>query len=125
MKIHHIGIACQNIEEGIEEFKKYHNIISQSEIVSDELQNAKLCIVTTDIGLNFEFISGNQVARLLKKGMSYYHLCYEVDNIDSTVADYLSKGAIMVSESKPAILFNNRRVSFLYLSYGLIELVEK
>lgn len=76
MKIHHFGIACQNIEEGIEEFKKYHNIISQSDIVSDEFQNAKLCIVTTDIGLNFKFISGDQVARLLKKGMSYYHLCY-------------------------------------------------
>ena len=31
----------------------------------------------------------------------------------------------MISEPKPAILFDNKRVSFLYLPYGLIELVEK
>ena len=125
MKIHHIGIACQNIEEGIEEFKKYHNIISQSEIVSDELQNAKLCIVTTDIGINFEFISGDQVSRLLKKGISYYHVCYEVESFDLTIKDFLSKGAVMISAPKPAILFNDRKVSFLYLSYGIVELLEK
>lgn len=125
MKIHHIGIACQNIEEGIEEFKKYHNIISQSEIVSDELQNAKLCIVTTDIGINFEFISGDQVSRLLKKGISYYHVCYEVESLDLTIKDFLSKGAVMISAPKPAILFNDRKVSFLYLSYGIVELLEK
>lgn len=125
MKIHHIGIACHNIEEAILEFKKYHTIISQSEIVSDELQHAKLCIIKTDLGINFEFISGYQVARLLKKGISYYHLCYEVESFDLIVEDFLLKGAIMISEPKPAILFDNRRVSFLYLSYGLIELVEK
>ena len=31
----------------------------------------------------------------------------------------------MISDPKPAILFDNRRVSFLCLPYGLIELVEK
>jgi methylmalonyl-CoA/ethylmalonyl-CoA epimerase len=125
MKVHHIGLACQDIEQSIEDFKKYHNIIWKSDIVTDNLQNAKLCLVKTDLGLDFEFISGNQVARLLKKGISYYHICYEVESIDRTIEEYLAKGAIMVSEPKPAILFDNKRVSFLYLPYGLIELVEK
>ena len=74
MKVHHIGFACQDIEQSIEDFKKYHNIIWKSDIVTDDLQNAKLCMVKTDLGLDFEFISGNQVARLLKKGISYYHI---------------------------------------------------
>ena len=124
MKVHHIGIACQDIEQAIEDFKKYHNIIWNSDIVTDDLQNAKLCMVKTDLGLDFEFISGDQVARLIKKGISYYHICYEVESLESTIEDYLSKGAIMISEPKPAILFDNKRVSFLYLPYGLIELVE-
>ena len=124
MKVHHIGVACQDIEQAIEDFKKYHNIIWNSDIVTDDLQNAKLCMVKTDLGLDFEFISGDQVTRLIKKGISYYHICYEVESLESTIEDYLSKGAIMISEPKPAILFDNKRVSFLYLPYGLIELVE-
>ena len=125
MKVHHIGVACHDIEQSIEDFKKYHNIIWRSDVVTDDLQNAKLCMVKTDLGIDFEFISGNQVARLLKKGISYYHICYEVESIDRTIEEYLVKGAKMISDPKPAILFDNRRVSFLYLSYGLIELVEK
>ena len=125
MKVHHIGIACRNIEEAITEFKKYHNVTWQSQIVEDGLQSAKLCLVKTDMGLDYEFVSGEQVSGLLKRGITYYHLCYEVNSLDSTIEDLLSKGAIMISEPKPAILFNNKRVAFLYLPYGLIELVEQ
>ena len=125
MKMHHIGVACQDIEEAIEAFSKFHNIIRKTDIVTDHLQNAKVCLVKTDIGLDFEFISGEQVARIVKKGISYYHVCYEVDNLESKIEEYISKGAVIISEPKPAILFNNKRVSFLYLSYGLIELVEQ
>jgi methylmalonyl-CoA/ethylmalonyl-CoA epimerase len=125
MKIHHIGIACTNIEEAIIDFGKIHTIISKSEIVFDPQQNAKLCMIKSDIGLDFEFIAGEQVVKLLKKGITYYHICYEVDNIDNTVEELKSKDAVIISEPKPAILFKNKRVAFLYLSYGLVELVEK
>ena len=125
MKIHHIGIACTDIQEAITEFAHYHTIIRKSEIVFDALQNASLCLVCTDTGLNIEFIAGEQVARLIKKGVTYYHLCYEVDSLEDTITDFLSKGAMMISEPKPAKLFNGKRVAFLFLSYGLVELVEK
>ena len=125
MKIHHLGIACSNIEEALFGFGKYHTIVKKSDIVYDDLQNAHLCMVTTDLGLDFEFISGDQVARLVKKGISYYHVCYEVDDIVKTINDYVAQGAILISDIKPAILFAGKRVAFLYLSYGLIELVEQ
>lgn len=125
MKIHHLGIACSNIEEAIVDFTKYHTIVKQSEIVYDDLQNAHLCIVTTDMGLDFEFIAGEQVTRMVKKGISYYHVCYEVEDIITTINDFVAKGAMVVSDLKPAILFAGKRVAFLYVSYGLIELVEQ
>ncbi|NLX81572.1 MAG: VOC family protein [Proteiniphilum sp.] len=123
-KIHHIGIACQDIMQAIEDFKMYHNVMWQSDIVEDTLQNAQLCLLRTDMGLDYEFVSGPQVERMVKKGTTYYHLCYEVNSIDESIKYLLTKGAIMVSEPKPAILFDNKRVAFLYLSYGLVELVE-
>lgn len=125
MKIHHIGIACADIEEAIAEFARYHTIIRQSKIVSDTLQNASLCMIETDTGLNVEFVTGEQVTRLVKKGISYYHLCYETEDLDTVIADFTAKGAMMISEPKPAILFEGKRVAFMYLPYGLVEFVEK
>lgn len=125
MKIHHIGIACQDIQETISEFERFHTIIRRSEIVYDENQNASLCMVSTGAGVDIEFIAGERVARMVKKGIGYYHLCYEVDDLNATIEDYVSRGAMMISEPKPAVLFGGKRVTFLHLPYGLVELVEK
>lgn len=124
-KIHHIGIACQDINRSIDDFKKYHNVVWQSNIVEDTYQNAQLCLLKTDMGLDYEFISGTQVERMVKKGISYYHICYEVTSLEESISELILKEAIMVSEPKPALLFDNRRVAFLYLPYGLVELVEE
>lgn len=124
-KIHHIGIACQDIIRSIDDFKKHHNVVWQSNIVEDTYQNAQLCLLKTDMGLGYEFISGTQVERMVKKGISYYHICYEVTSLEESISELILKEAIMVSEPKPALLFDNRRVAFLYLPYGLVELVEE
>lgn len=125
MKIHHIGIACSDIEEALADFGRFHPIVKCSEVVYDELQKAELCMVYTDTGLDVEFIAGEQVARLVKKGISYYHLCYEVDDLDAVLSESVGKGAVIISEPKPAVLFDGRRVAFVYLPYGLVEFVEK
>lgn len=125
MKIHHIGIACSDIEEALADFGRFHPIVKRSEVVYDELQKAELCMVYTDTGLDVEFIAGEQVTRLVKKGISYYHLCYEVDDLDAVLSESVGKGAMIISEPKPAVLFDGRRVAFVYLPYGLVEFVEK
>jgi methylmalonyl-CoA/ethylmalonyl-CoA epimerase len=125
MKFHHIGIACSDIERAIEDFGKFHAIVAKSQIVYDPLQKSRLCMVTTDTGLDVEFIAGEKVAGLVKKGITYYHICYEVENLEQAIAHYLSRDAKMISEPKPAILFGGRRVAFLYLPYGFVELLEE
>ncbi len=125
MKIHHVGIVCQDISEALKEFELFHPIIKKSEVIHDPLQNAFLCMVTSNTGLEYEFISGEQVQRLSKKGISYYHLCYEVANLEESINTAVENGAIMISEPKPAILFQNKRVAFLHFSYGLVELLEE
>ena len=56
-----------------------------------------------------------------------YHTCYEVDVIGQDVEVlFKANRAICVSKPKPAVLFNNRLVSFYYVSnVGLIELLER
>lgn len=125
MKIHHVGIACRNIEKAICSYGKLFHIVSQTDIVFDPEQNANLCLVKTDTGLDVEFISGEQVAGLLKTHIPYYHLCYEVDSIESTIRSFEEGGAFVVSSLKPAVLFSGKRVAFLMTKTGLIELLEK
>lgn len=124
MRIHHIGIACEDIHLEIQKLQEIHDVESTSDIVFDKNQNANLCLVKIKDGISLELISGNQVKSLIKKKISYYHICYEVDNIEDEIKRILNTGGILMSEPKPALLFNNRKVAFLMVSYGIIELLE-
>lgn len=90
MKIHLIGIDCSNIEEALQEFSFYHTIIRKSNIIFDPLQNAKLCLINTDTGLDIEFISGDHVSKLVKRGVNYYHICREVHNLQFSIDNHLA-----------------------------------
>lgn len=125
MKFHHIGVCCKNIEKEIKNIEKIHSVKSISNIVYDEKQEAELCMLEIEDGLKIELISGKQVENLLKKRMTYYHICYEVENINIEKERLIKAGAYLVSDEKEAILFSDRKVCFLLVSYGLIELVEK
>lgn len=125
MKIHHIGIVCKNIEKAVRDYGKLFEIAEQSPIVYDELQKAQLCMVKTKTGLDVEFISGEQVEGLLKQKISYYHLCYTVDNLEQEIMRFEENGALTISTPKPAILFGGKRVAFLLTKCGLIEFVEE
>ena len=124
MKLHHIGIATTNIAEEIENVRKFQDILSVSDIIFDRDQNASLCIVKIRNGLDVELISGKPVENLLAKGITYYHLCYETAELEEELLQLTNKGAVLISAPKPAVLFNNRKVAFVYLPYGVLELLE-
>ena len=125
MKFHHIGICCKNIEKKINSIEKIHKIIEKTEIIYDPLQDANLCMLTLEDGTNLELVSGKVVEIFLKKKINYYHICYEVVNIEEEIEKICSNSGVQISEIKPAILFNNRRVVFLKVDYGIIELLEE
>jgi len=123
MKFHHIGIACGNIDEEIANISKIHAIIDRGPTVFDKEQNAELVLLTLADGTNIELIAGKKVEMLLKKNITYYHLCFEVEDINAEIQRLLNAGAFLISPPKPALLFNNRQVAFLNVSYGMIELL--
>ncbi|MFR3818377.1 MAG: VOC family protein [Fusobacterium varium] len=125
MKFHHIGICCKNIKEEIENIKKIHQVKSVSKVIYDKKQEAELCILEIEDGLKIELIAGKQVENLLKKKITYYHICYEVENITKEKEKLIKNGAFLLSNEKEAVLFSNRKVCFLMTFYGMIELVEK
>jgi methylmalonyl-CoA/ethylmalonyl-CoA epimerase len=56
-----------------------------------------------------------------------YHSCFETADLTATLSAWEEKGlrAVCISEPKPAVLFNGRKVSFYMVNgAGLIELLE-
>lgn len=126
MTFHHIGIASKDIEETLRYIKStYNNIKTISDIIYDPLQDANLCMVTLNDGVNIELVSGEQVSLYIKKRIQLYHTCWEVLNIKEAIDNHINNGAILISEPKKALLFNNRMVAFLLTDLGIIELLEK
>ena len=123
MKFHHVGVACKNIDEEIASISAIHQVVEITPAVFDEEQNAELALLTLADGTRIELISGKQVETLIKKHITYYHLCFEVDDIDTEIDRLVNAGAFLIAEPKRAVLFNNRKVAFLNVSYGMIELL--
>jgi methylmalonyl-CoA/ethylmalonyl-CoA epimerase len=123
MKFHHIGVACRNIGEEILRISRINEIKSKSPVVFDKEQDADLVLLTLSDGTHIELVSGRAVETMLKKNISYYHICFEVNDIHAEIERLLQENALLISAPKPAVLFDNRNVAFLQVSYGLIELL--
>lgn len=128
MKLHHVGIACYDIESTAQFY------ISQGYIktptVYDAIQNVNICFLCKSGDGCVELISPKDgtspICKILQKnGVSPYHICYETSNLDKTVLELKVNKFLLVSKPAPAVALGNRRVCFLFnKNIGLIELVE-
>ena len=125
MTFHHVGIACRDIEAEVQRITAIHEVVGRSPVVFDQGQNAELVLLTLSDGTRLELISGKQVEGILKKNITYYHLCFEVDDIRAEIERLEKEHAKLLSPPTPAPLFDNREVAFLHVSYGIIELLGK
>lgn len=124
MKLHHVGIATDNIDKTIEFLGTVTAIKNRTEKIYDALQDAWLCMLELEGSGRVELIEGNAVNSFVKKHINLYHTCYEVANVAREKERWIASGAVLVSDEKSAILFNNRKVVFLMSQIGLVELLE-
>jgi methylmalonyl-CoA/ethylmalonyl-CoA epimerase len=130
IKFHHFGLLSSEPEASCRLLAGLGYSISEP--IDDPLQSVRLHWATHPVMPNVEVISPadttGPVTNLAKKfQQGIYHLCFEVTDIQTCV-DQLSVNTrvLEVSPPKPAILFQNRRVSFYRVqNLGLIELLEQ
>ena len=125
MRLHHIGVACRDISGEIAAISRLHEVMECTGILFDKAQNADLALLTLKDGTRIELIGGPAVDTLLKRNITYYHLCFEVADIDSEIDRLTKEGAKLLSPPTPAVLFGGRKVAFLHVSYGIIELLSQ
>ena len=130
MKLHHVGIVVNNIQESLGELKRYLSFETTSAIMPVGSQKVNICLLK--IGNPFlELIEptspDSAISEFAKSGGGLHHLCFEVKDIESELESLAKKGAtILVNPIKG---FDERRIAFVDLNTkntkcGLVELLE-
>lgn len=128
--IHHIGVAVRDMEKAID---KYRNLGYQvGTYVKDNLQDAFLVMCDKENHISVELIApanvGSSIQHYIKEeDYIAYHICVEVKNHECLYDTLRNRGILfdIVSEPKEAILFDYRKVGFIYVkAFGLIEYIE-
>ena len=126
---HHVGIAVKDFKAGV---KFYTGLgYSASQPVIDKHQNVELVMLKSDSFPDIELIKpvneNSPVNNYLKNyNEMIYHFCYETNDLIKML-DILKKDfrVICISEPKPAVLFDGRKVSFYYIKdVGIVEFLE-
>jgi methylmalonyl-CoA/ethylmalonyl-CoA epimerase len=131
VRLHHVGFVVKNIEATAAELTRMLGASWNGEIFADPYQRVRVAFLIVMAGdSQIELVEPNAedapVSRfLIEKGPGLHHLCYEVDDLDASIAAMRSKGGIIAKPPKPAIAFDGRRIGWI-LTAGklLIELLE-
>lgn len=129
---HHLGVAVKDFSKAT---LFYQSLGYQSlGPIEDKIQNVELLFLSSPLSTspNIELVkpinAQSPVNTYLKTmNEAFYHTCYEVTSVHEAFNQMKKEfNTICISPPKPAILFNNRLVSFYYLKdIGLVELLEK
>jgi len=122
MKFHHIGIATKDIDKTLDWVCGQFDIVTVSDKIYDKNQDAYLQMVETS-DINIELVSGNIVKKFVERNITYYHICYEVDDLDKSIFEF--QQSMVISKPTNAVLFDNRRVAFIMTPIGIVELLER
>lgn len=127
-RFHHIGVAVKSIEQTAAVYVA--GGYTQSATTFDPVQNVNICWLTKEGMPTVELLEPvdetSPVCKTLEKnGVTPYHTCYIVDNIELAVADLRKMKYVAVSKPVEAPAIGNSKVCFMFnKNVGLIELVE-
>lgn len=123
-----MGIACRDIGKTREFYVGMGYV--PADVVDDPLQHVKVCFLEKEGAPRIELLAPldeqSPVLRSLESsGVSPYHICYQVNDLDEAINGLRQQRFLLVSGPVPACAMGDRRIAFLYQKHtGLIELVE-
>jgi methylmalonyl-CoA/ethylmalonyl-CoA epimerase len=128
-KFHHIGIAVRNIEKTVATYCT--SGFTSTEPIVDPVQNVRICFLKKQDMPLYELVEPidevSPVNKILNKtGVTPYHICYEVDNIDEVISKLKRQKYLLLQKPVHAVALDNKKICFLFhKDVGLIELVER
>jgi methylmalonyl-CoA/ethylmalonyl-CoA epimerase len=130
-RLEHIGVAVSDIERAISQYADTFGYKLLRGPYDDPQQQARVAFIgleatgDTQLELIAPLAPGSQVERVLSKGQSLYHVCYEVPEINAAIAHLRAQKCILISGPTPAVAYDGRPIAWLYTpTKQLTELVE-
>ncbi len=129
MRFHHVGIAVRDIAKASLWWTGQNGFTAEGPVYHDPLQKVRVQFFVQAGGFRIELVEpaaeDSPVNRYLDVPGGMYHTCYEVDDLDATMAEWRSERAFPVTKPMPAVAFGGRRIVFLLTpDRHLVELVE-
>jgi methylmalonyl-CoA/ethylmalonyl-CoA epimerase len=127
-RFHHIGYATYSITETESVYIKAG--YNATEITIDSIQRVKVCFLAKSDFPCIELVEpmdeSASVNKILKKnGVSPYHLCYEVDDIDDAFDALVALEYTPLFRPVEAAALDNRKICYFYKKeIGFIEIVQ-
>lgn len=127
-KFHHIGIAVYDIDKTAQYYVE--GGYTRTDTVLDKIQHVNICFLTKEgmpvVELLAPADASSPVNKTLEKvGVTPYHCCYAVENMENAISRLKKKKFIPLIKPVEACAIEGKRVCFLYnKEVGLIELVE-
>lgn len=128
-KIHHIGYVTDNIiiTSAIFEELGYES----DEKILDPIQKVYICFLHKGNVPSIELVEPideqSSINKILKRnGVSPYHICYEVSDIEKAYSELVEDGFVPLFRPVEAAAINDRLICYLYKKeIGYIELVNE
>ncbi len=127
LRVSHIGIGVENLEEARSFFKENFSLPSSDQENFGELIFSFILTEGTHIELLQSTQPDGQIAKFIeKRGEGVHHISFEVDDIQSELDRLKGKGIRLINE-KPYRNAHNKLVAFVHprSTYGvLVELIQ-
>jgi methylmalonyl-CoA/ethylmalonyl-CoA epimerase len=126
---HHLGYATKSIADTQNYFKLLG--YRSGNVYKDELQNVNIVFMEKEGSPLIELVESSNLSSpinniLKKNGVTPYHICFEVEDLNKVISELRDQGFILVLKPIQAIALSGRRICYLYnKNFGLLELVEK
>lgn len=129
LSFHHTGIVVDDIEAVAANYATVFGLKSVSKKYHISSQQVYVCFIEVGVGIFLELVQPENensiVSKLKKKGHSYYHTGYLVDEIEKTV-EHLTLLNYKQFEYFSSEAFGGKRCIFLFSPDAhLIELIER
>lgn len=125
---HHTGVACRDLDAEEALFAALGYVRERDEVV-DELQGVRARFLVgggprVELLCNLE--GRGTLSDWIRKGVKFYHVAYEVDDIETATAQLAAAGGKRIVEPMPGIAFGMRPLCFVMLpNMVLIELISR
>ena len=126
--IEHVGYITKSIEKTAETFKVLGYIAG--DIVNDDTQKTRICFLRKEREVSIELVEpypeNATMQKMLKKGVTPYHICYTVPDVQVVYEQLTDLGFTPLFTPVEAPAFDNRLICYFWKNdIGLIEVVEQ